>query len=551
MNLIEISPNWSTEAKEDPIVTIRGDSWRLSKVDSEQTQSAPQMNKTLSLAGLTINAMALIAPGAFLWLNYQAQAAQVDPSGVSTAPDIWFGLFLALILSFLTAASYAWLARRYPDAGTGSSYYFAQRAMLDRGSSNRRARDAKFLVGWLSHLYYWVYPGVMVAFMGFFMTYILQAVGFAVTPLEQIAIVVVFSLGVGFIAYRGIQGSTKTNLIINIVQLAMLVGVTILALAYRFINPEQVTFYYSNPVSVVLPSNMSHVLFQASLAILVLVGFESITALTSEAKNPKDVPRAVILSLVIQGAFAYLLGFFGIQAWINSKYTFSMAAGSAGPLGDIVRISTNALFGGGGFVIMLIIAAAVAAAVLGTTLACLNAGVRVTYAISRDTEVPQPLGKLNPRYGTPAVGTWVLTAVSAIIGSFGVLSLRNLTAVMLLSNFGTFLLYGVTCIIAVVALSKERRSILTKYIVPIAGFVANMVMLVTVIWLGVIGGGDTQWAALVAISITAIWMLIGFAYFAANSKSRSSGIFPFPGKETSEDQKQKHSINASQQFPIA
>jgi hypothetical protein len=66
MNLIEISPNWSTEAKEDPIVTIRGDSWRLSKVDSEQTQSAPQMNKTLSLAGLTINAMALIAPGAFL-----------------------------------------------------------------------------------------------------------------------------------------------------------------------------------------------------------------------------------------------------------------------------------------------------------------------------------------------------------------------------------------------------------------------------------------------------------------------------------------------------
>src|SRR5450759_3739092 len=154
----------------------------------------------------------------------------------------------------------------------------------------------------------------------------------------------------------------------------MLVGVTILALAYRFINPEHVTFYYSNPLSVVMPNNMSHVLFQASLAILVLVGFESITALTSEAKNPKDVPRAVILSLVIQGAFAYLLGFFGIQAWINSKYPFSMAATSAGPLGDIVRISTNALFGGGGFVIMLIVAAAVAAAVLGTTLACLNTG---------------------------------------------------------------------------------------------------------------------------------------------------------------------------------
>ena len=58
--------------------------------------SSPQMKKTLSLTGLTINAMALIAPGAFLWLTYELQAAQVDPSGVSTAPDIWTGLFLSL-----------------------------------------------------------------------------------------------------------------------------------------------------------------------------------------------------------------------------------------------------------------------------------------------------------------------------------------------------------------------------------------------------------------------------------------------------------------------
>ena len=79
--------------------------------------------------------------------------------------------------------------------------------------------------------------------------------------------------------------------------------------------------------------------------------------------------------------------------------------------------------------------------------------------------------------------------VSALIGAFGVLSLRNLTAIMLLSNFGTFLLYGVTCIIAVAALSRERRSILTKYIMPIAGFAANMIMLVAVVWLGVVGGG--------------------------------------------------------------
>jgi len=536
--------NASSEAPtEPPTALTRNESWELKQVGSETTQNPPQMKKSLSLAGLTINAMALIAPGAFLWLNYQAQAAQVDPSGVSTAPDIWFGLFIALVLSFLTAASYAWLSRRYPDAGTGSSYYFAQRSLLDRGSSNKKARDVKFLVGWLSHLYYWVYPGVMVAFLGVFMTYILQSVGFAISPLGQIAIVVLFSVIVGFIAYRGIQGSTNTNLIINIVQLVMLVGVTGLALAYRFINPDHVTFYFSNAAQVLVPNNISHVLFQASLAILVLVGFESVTALTSEAKNPKDIPKAIVLSLVIQGGFAYLLGFFGLQAWINSNYSFASAAASPGPLGDIVRISTNSLFGGGGFPLMLIVAAAVAAAILGTTLACLNTGVRVTYAISRDTEAPQPLGKLNMRFGTPAIGVWVLTLVSALIGAFGVLNLTNLTAIMLLSNFGTFIVYGITCLVALVALSKERRSILTKYIIPIAGFAANMLMLVVVIWLGVVGGGATQQAALIAIGASGIWIAIGLAYYFANSRSKESGIFPFPGgKETTEDKGKKYSI---------
>ena len=510
-------------------------------MESNQNKTTPQIKKTLGLMGLTINAMALIAPGAFLWLNYQAQAAQVDPAGASTAPDIWFGLLLALVLSFLTAASYAWLARRYPDAGAGSSYYFAQRAWLDRGSSNRSARDAKFIVGWLSHLYYWVYPGVMVAFMAILLTFILQAFGFAVSPIAQIGIAVVFSLVVGFIAYRGIQGSTRTNLVINIIQLAMLVGVTIMALVYRFVNPENVTFTMSLG-GIVLPHDASHVLFQATLAILVLVGFESITALTGEAKNPKDVPRAIILSLVIQGAFAYLFGFFGLQAWINSKYPFSAAAASGAPVGDMVRMMGNVFFGGNGFVLMLIVAVAVAAAVLGTTLACLNTGVRVTYAISRDTEAPEPLGKVDTRYATPAIGVWVLTAVSAVIGAFGVLSLRNLTAVMLLSNVGTFLLYGVTCIIAIIALSKERRSILSRYIIPIAGFVANVIMLAAVIWLGFIGGSDTQWAALFAIAGTAIWMLIGLGYFAANSRSKSSKIFPFPGKELEEDKVKKYSL---------
>ena len=489
----------------------------------------PHSKKPLVFHGLTINAMALIAPGAFLWLTYELQAAQVDPSGASTAADIWTGLFLALILSFLTAASYSWLSRRYPDAGAGSSYYFAQRALLDKGSSNKTARNAKFVVGWLSHLYYWVYPGVMVAMMGFFITYILSTVGIIIAPLTEIAVVVMFAVAVGFIAYRGINGSTRTNLMINIAQIAMLIGVTAVALAYRFMNPQHVTYYFSNPVSVVVPTSATHMLFQATIAILVLVGFESVTALTAEAKNPKDVPKAIILSLVIQGAFCYLLEYYGMQAWINSKYTFGLAAASASPVGDMITQSINGLFGGGGFIVMLVVAAVVATAILGTTLSCMNTGVRVTYAISRDTEVPEPLGKLNLRYGTPAIGVWVMTLVTAGIGAFGVLSLTDLSAITYLSNFGTFMLYGVTCLIAVYALSREKRSVITKYVIPFAGLAANVVMLIAVIWLATVGGGATQLAGFIAVAAVALWMGLGLLYYWVNSRSRESPIFPHPG----------------------
>ena len=53
---------------------------------------APEMQKTLGLTGLTMNAMALIAPGAFLWLTFFIQAGE----GVS-APSMWIGIVVALV----------------------------------------------------------------------------------------------------------------------------------------------------------------------------------------------------------------------------------------------------------------------------------------------------------------------------------------------------------------------------------------------------------------------------------------------------------------------
>src|SRR5271169_285148 len=129
------------------------------------TNPAPEMQKSLGLTGLTMNAMALIAPGAFLWLTFYIQAT----TG-ATAPAMWLGIFVALLLCLATAVSYAELSKLYP--GPGSSYYFAEQSFLNHDKAWRYARLAKFIVGWGSHLYYWIYPGVMVAVMGILCGYL-------------------------------------------------------------------------------------------------------------------------------------------------------------------------------------------------------------------------------------------------------------------------------------------------------------------------------------------------------------------------------------------
>src|SRR5947209_17394304 len=121
--------------------------------------STPEMIPTLGLTGLTMNAMALIAPGAFLWLTFFIQATTGN-----TAPSMWIGIVFALALCLATAVCYAEMAKLYP--GTGSSYYFAEQSFLNHDKAWKYARLSKFIVGWGSHLHSWISPAVMLRVSG-------------------------------------------------------------------------------------------------------------------------------------------------------------------------------------------------------------------------------------------------------------------------------------------------------------------------------------------------------------------------------------------------
>jgi amino acid transporter len=581
---------------------------------------AGEMQPTLGLTGLTSNAMALIAPGAFLWLTFFVQAT----TGI-TAPAMWMGIFAALVLCLSTAVCYAEMAKLYP--GTGSSYYFAEQAFLNRDRAWKYARISKFIVGWASHLYYWIYPGVMVGFMGILCGYIVGTLYpnfMSASPpgiLFMMAVAVVFSFAVAYIAHRGISSSTTVNLAINIIQITALLVFAVFAIQYRVhhapgsiayqfdansgeayqyefktvttvaggvstdtivrdangvpqpkldADGNAVPFHISyaekdaagnflahpNAFSVVRPHQWSWVFIQATVAILILVGFESVTAMGGEARNAKrDVPIAVLTSLLIQGVIFYFFEYFAANYFLNSGYSMQSASSSAAPIGDMMVMVGDALFGAGrGRIFMLFEAFTVFLALIGTTLSCMNTGARVTYAMGKDREVRGHFGLLHSKNFTPHRAIWTLAAISAVLGcvgvsiafgdagaptaatlssiphglwsSFGYPSHDKLAAlpnslltITLASNFGTFILYALSCTLCMVAYHKHPNfSYLRHRVIPILGLCANLACMAFYL-IGPFLGIGTKMEPLLALGIAAVWGLYGGFYFLSSGKA--------------------------------
>ena len=613
---------------------------------------------TLGLTGLTSNAMALIAPGAFLWLTFQIQSLYGAPMAGCA---MWFGILAALLLCFATAVSYAELSKLYP--GAGSSYYYAEQAFMAKSKTFKFARLAKFVTGWASHLYYWVYPGCMVGVTAILGGYLLNQFwpdtfsGSYNSPLFMILFCVVFAFGVAYIAYRGVTGTTGVNLAINIVQITALLVFSVIAIAYRGQHPQDSVGYHlsngiavnyqvaqevvkdekgnptpvldadgkptvdkdkqpvyamqdsadkdGNPVgadkdgkpvadvklaapftvsyktdeaitkddkgvetfnfhataaSVVKPHGFNFIFIQACIAILILVGFESVTSMGEESRHPtRDIPRAVLLSLAIQGGICYAIEYFAANYFLHNGYTMPNAAASGAPLGDMMVIVGTWLFGSyaAGRAFMLVQAFTVFLALIGTTLSCLSTGARVTYAMGRDEEVPAHFGLVHGKTLSPYRAIWTLAGISAVIGiatvviylggttpaaldpkyhnvwySFGIFSpelyakLPNtLVIVTLISNFGTFLLYMLTCYVAMVAF-KEHKSFngFKHLVVPMFGLVANLACMLFYL-IGPFTVAGMSWKEpYIALAFCGGWGLYGAWYFLKASKVKGREV---------------------------
>ena len=187
------------------------------------------------------------------------------------------------------------------------------------------------------------------------------------------------------------------------------------------------------------------------------------------------------------------------------------------------------MLGGTGVAVVLILAVSVLVALIGTTLACLNTGVRITYVMGRDKEVPGLLGMLHFRHATPHYGVIALTIVSAILGGYAVLSADNLLQITLASNTGTFLVYGMTNGLVLLAFGgRHRRNVLKHVIIPVLGLLANVGMLGAVVFMSISSGGSTQTDTLIALAIVGVWIAIGAVWLITNSAASKKSLLVSP-----------------------
>jgi basic amino acid/polyamine antiporter, APA family len=432
----------------------------------------------------------------------------------------------------------------------------------------------------------------------------------------------VFSFFVAWIAQKGAGTSTAVNIAINVIQISALLVFSVLALGYRINHPSGVTgptaFQYDaqtlatytfefatskdgsivrdasgvpqplrdaagKPVpyvvtypekdasgnflthgsgkSVISPHQFSWIFIQATVAILILVGFESVTSMGGEARNPsRHIPIAVLASLLIQGLVCYLIEYFAANYFLNSGYTMQSAANSAAPIGDMMIMVGDWLLGqGNGKYFMLGEAFTVFLALIGTTLSCMNTGARVTYAMSRDDEAPEHFGLLHTRSLTPRRAIWTLACISAVLGvlavtlvfadasaptdatiaalphglfsSFGysthdrLASLPNsLLTVTLTSNFGTFILYALSCFLCIVAYHKRPDyNVFLHLLIPGFGLLANVVCMAFYLISPMFGLGTFK-EPLLALGISAAWGIYGGIYFLRGSKKKGKAV---------------------------
>lgn len=405
--------------------------------------------------------MALIAPLTNLGFVWTASGGVVAGAYV-----------VAAVCMYFTAQSYATMSRIVPNAG--SVYGFARHSLGDFWG---------FFAGWGVLLDYLMVPALVFALMAVGMQML-------VPDIPRTGWIVGVALLMLAINWAGIKVAARVNAASVIAQLVMVVGVMVLLVmamnqgtasgARLSIQP----FLGDGPT---LP--WGQWLAGASVAVMTFLGFDAVSTLSEEVKNPNDrstVSRAILAVLAIAASLYVLL------AWILGSAMAAIrlqdpAAAIFELLGQVVGPWAPALLA---WLLGLIVG-------FTNTLPMLVGVARILMAMGRDRQLPTPLGWVHAGTGVPRVATFVSTAISMVVALWLQDQIDLLASII---SFGALLGFLMLHLAVLVHFHREPagRHAFFHRVVPVVGILSVLAIL------------SGMHAA--ALEVGLAWILVGGVY---------------------------------------
>lgn len=391
-----------------------------SSAPANGTQPPPRLSRVLGLGDLVFYGLVLIQPVGAVGIFGLADQKSFG--------HVTLTILIALAAMMLTAWSYGRMAGLYPAAGSAYTY-------VGRGLHPH----CGFVAGWAMFLDYLVIPIVSVVYGALSMQKVVDALAPGLThqavaalglPLnEQRAPLILWTVLLvcltTFLNVRGITWTARANQILTAVMFLVIAIFVVEAVHYLWLKQGWAGLLSTEPFYNPETFNLRAIGTATSLAALTYIGFDGITTLAEDVKEPKrTVPLAIVLVCLLIGMCVSVQVYLAQRAWPD--YTTFKDPDTA--FFDVCSLV-------GGKFLLNTMALTLAVACLGSALTGQVGAARILFGMGRDNALPKFFARLDQR-NNPVLNIWLI-GILALIGAL----VLNYEKAATLINFGAFLAF--------------------------------------------------------------------------------------------------------------
>jgi putrescine importer len=316
---------------------------------------------------------------------------------------------IALLAMLFTALSYSDMVRAFPVAG--SAYSYVQRSINPH---------VGFLAGWAILMDYLLIPMLNYIIASLFLGAVFPTVPSWIWIISMLIIVTIIN-------YIGIQMTSWANNTLVILQFIFIGALLIFIFKWLIDGNGAATFFDWNAIfnSVEFKQEgmgLGILLTGASILALSFLGFDAVTTIVEEAKDPeKNVGKAILIICIGAGGFFIFLAYFFQLAWPNAWKEFSSPDTGAYEL--IVMVA--------GTVMGYFFTAITVLGTLASALASQASASRILFGMGRDGVLPKRFfGFVHAKHQTPTYNILLIGVISLVA------LVLNLGTAISLVNFG-------------------------------------------------------------------------------------------------------------------